>query len=326
MDTFFARNRLSAYLDGDLPSGEAREVEAAIQRDAALRAEYEELRGAVEFLRSNGPLEAPAGFANRLHIRVMAEPAPSRLRTALRRVRYDYVGLAAVAALALLVVGTHHPPEGTDAPPPTPTVAAATAPSLAPPASPGAPENPHADGILGDEGGFAVAAHPAQKPPSSAPSQHADAPVANDREPYQADWEKDASLAPGNTTGTPGSTDNTASYAANSQTQSAQTPTLYSPAPWRYRIHPSGANPLKDLIGVASALGGRIVDAKGRPLADYPMDDGDSAAVRIFVPSYNVSALQEKLKGLGTVDTIATDPNVLYQNGAEVPVSIEVQK
>ena len=45
-----------------------------------------------------------------------------------------------------------------------------------------------------------------------------------------------------------------------------------------------------------------------------------------LVPSYNVEALQRKLEALGTVDTIATDPDVLYQNGAEVPVSIEVMR
>lgn len=46
----------------------------------------------------------------------------------------------------------------------------------------------------------------------------------------------------------------------------------------------------------------------------------------MYVPSYNVEALQRKLKEMGTVDTIATDPEMLYQNGAEVPVSIEVQR
>lgn len=313
MDTFFARNRLSAYLDGDLPIGEAREVEAAIHRDPELRAEYEQLRGAIEFLRANGPMQAPAGFANRLHIRLAAEPAPSRLRVALARVRYDYVAIAAVAAMALVVVGTHHADEAAPVPAPT-TVAAAEAPS--PVRADPAPS--HADGVIGDEGGFAAASTPkpgaAEPAPAKVRKQLENAGV--DREPFQADWEREANQAPGVDLAAP----------TTAAAPPVQVGTLYSPAPWRYRIHAAGANPLKDLLAVASSLGGRIVDAKGRPLADYPMDDGDSTAVRVYVPSYNVEALQRKLAELGTVDTIATDPDVLYQNGAEVPVSIEVQK
>ncbi len=308
MDSFFARNRLSAYLDGDLPQDEARGVEAAMSRDPALRAEYEELRRAVDFLRTNGPIAAPEGFANRLHIRLAAEPPPSRLRSTLRRVRMDYVGIAAVAAVALLFVGTRHPDPATPAP--APVIAAAQAPGVPDTSSPAAV----APGAAIDhEGGFAAIPSPASPPK---PKSGASASPA-EREPFQADWERDPPAADGSlTTGTSG----------QGATQSTAVPTLYSPAPWRYRVHAGGTNPLKDLMEVASSLGGRIVDGKGRPLADYPMDEGDSQSVRVYVPSYNVEALQRKLKELGTVDTIATDPEMLYQNGAEVPVSIEVQR
>lgn len=307
MDSFFARNRLSAYLDGDLPQDEARGVEAAMSRDPALRAEYEELRRAVDFLRTNGPVAAPEGFANRLHIRLAAEPPPSRLRASLRRVRMDYVGIAAVAAVALLFVGTRPPEPAAPAAPPV--VAAAQAPGV-PDAAPAAETAPGAP--LAHEGGFAATA-----PAPSQKSKSAGSPNTGEREPYQPDWERDPPAADGSlTTGTSG----------ESLTQSAAVPTLYSPAPWRYRVHAGGTNPLKELMEAAASLGGRIVDGKGRPLADYPMDEGDSQSVRVYVPSYNVEALQRKLKEMGTVDTIATDPEMLYQNGAEVPVSIEVQR
>jgi len=309
MDSFFARNRLSAYLDGDLPQDEARGVEAAMSRDPALRAEYEELRRAVDFLRTNGPVAAPEGFANRLHIRLAAEPPPSRLRASLRRVRMDYVGIAAVAAVALLFVGTRHP-EPTP-PAAAPVVAAAQAPGVPDPA-PAAESPPGA--ALDHEAGFASTAPASTASQKSKPGRSAN---TAEREAYQPDWERDPPAADGSlTTGTSG----------ESLTQSAAVPTLYSPAPWRYRIHAGGTNPLKDLMEVAASLGGRIVDGKGRPLADYPMDEGDSQSVRVYVPSYNVEALQRKLKEMGTVDTIATDPEMLYQNGAEVPVSIEVQR
>ncbi len=317
MDTFFARNRLSAYLDGDLPIGEAREVELALNRDPDLRAEYDQLRSAVDFLRSNGPIPAPEGFANRLHIRLAQEPAPSRLRVILGRIRPERVGIFAVAAAALLFVGTRHADEVE--PSPAPTVAAAKAPSVLSEPSPtvdGAGELA-ANGVLGDEGGFAGVTSPSKvRPPMQKQS-------GVDKEAFQAEWEKDPDAQVVAEAGAPEGQNRAPGQVA---TQSAPSESLYSPAPWRYRIRSTSANPLKDLMAVAASLGGRIVDAKGRPIGDYPMEEGDSKAVRVFVPSYNVEALQRKLEALGTVDTIATDPDVLYQNGAEVPVSIEVMR
>jgi negative regulator of sigma E activity len=313
MDTFFARNRLSAYLDGDLPSSEAREVEAALHRDPELRAEFEAMRAGVELLRAHGPIAAPEGFASRLQVRLAAEPAPTRWRGVLRRVRPEYAGIAAIAALALVYVGTDHPA----APVVEPSVAVAQAPVLptepaAPVASPsteGGAAPAGADGVLGNESGFATPSHP--KPAS--PARPKSTQPVGEREVFQAAWEREDGAA--------------ASTPPDAAVAPATTPsTLYSPAPWRYRVHASGDNPLKQLIAVASALGGRIVDAKGRSIADYPMDEGDSRSVRVFVPSYNVEALQRKLGDLGSVETIATDPEMLYQTGAEVPVAIEVQR
>jgi negative regulator of sigma E activity len=318
METFFARNRLSAYLDGDLPAAEAREVEAALHRDSELRAEYEALRAGVELLRAHGPLSAPEGFAGRLQIRLAAEPAPTRWRGVLRRVQPEYVGIAAIAALALIYIGTDHPAAPV-APVVAPSVAVAQAPVLpaeqaapapsaeagAAPAEAAAPAG--ADGVLGNESGFSTSSKPASpaRPQSTKPT--------GEREVFQAAWEREdgASTAP----------DSAVAIAPASAPAG-----LYSPAPWRYRLHASGDNPLKDLMAVASALGGRIVDAKGRSIADYPMDEGDSRSVRVFIPSYNVEALQRKLGDIGSVETIATDPEMLYQNGAEVPVAIEVRR
>ena len=311
MDTFFARNRLSAYLDGDLPSSEAREVEAALHRDAELRAEYEAMRAGVELLRAHGPIAAPEGFAGRLQIRLAAEPAPTRWRGVLRRVRPEYAGIAAIAALALLYIGTDHPA----APVVEPTVAVAQAPVLpteqADPALPaeGGTAPAVADGVLGNEGGFSASS----KPKSASPARPKATKPMGEREVFQAAWEREDGAAQ--------------TTAPDATAAPASTPaTLYSPAPWRYRVRASGDNPIKQLMAVASSLGGRIVDAKGRSIADYPMDEGDSRSVRVFVPSYNVEALQRKLGDLGSVETIATDPEMLYQNGAEVPVAIEVQR
>lgn len=318
MDAFFARNRLSAYLDGELPSGEAREVEAAMLRDPALRAEYDQLRAAVELLRTGGPMAAPEGFAGRLQVRLAAEPPPSRWRAALRRVRPEPAAIAAIAAAALIYVGVRHDPPSPESPPAAPPqVAVATAPGL--PHVPDAPASDApaapaaADGVLGNEGAYANHA-PARR---DAPKPTRTAAAGAEREPFEASWEREGADA---AAATPDA------GAAPEAAAASPPATLYSPAPWRYRVHATGENPLKQLITVASALGGRIVDARGRPLADYPMDEGDAKSVRVFVPSYNVEALQRKLGEIGSVDTIATDADTLYQNGAEVPVAIEVQR
>jgi len=179
MDEFFVRNRLSAYIDGELPAAEAREVETALTHNAALRAEYEGLRAAVQLLREHGPMSAPAGFDIRLSERLAREPMPVGWRVWARKVRPELVLLGAVAAAAILYVGA--PSNSPDAP-----VAAVVAPAEVAaakgPAEGGgdatgdAPDvaveggfgGGKADGVLGDEG-FAAARRDAEQKLAAGP-------------------------------------------------------------------------------------------------------------------------------------------------------------
>ena len=108
MDSFFARNRLSAYLDGKLPEPEASEVAAAIERDPELNAEYEHLRRSVNLLRTEGPVKAPAGFHARVMEQVRDEPHPGgvviQLQRFFRRIPTEAMALAAAAAVVMMVV------------------------------------------------------------------------------------------------------------------------------------------------------------------------------------------------------------------------------
>lgn len=306
MDEFFVRNRLSAYLDGELPSSEARDVEAALARSPALRAEYEELRAAVEALRSEGPLEAPPRLRAALGRRLAQEPMPSVWRRRLPRIPVEAMALAAVAVAALTyvswprTVATPPPPEA------APVVAAAAEPEVAPgPAVTTAPgEVPTANGVLGDEPRpLATAGRQSMAPSSlstrgtkSEPSKK----VATEKQAYTPEWElKDQEVAP---------------------------TAIASTAPYRYRLRTTDGATLKALAGLAGELGGKLVDGSGRALAVYPMDEGDSRNVRIVVPSYNVEALHARLKQLGDVETMAADPGTLYAPGADVPVAIEVER
>ncbi|RME25515.1 MAG: hypothetical protein D6798_08780, partial [Deltaproteobacteria bacterium] len=108
MDPFFARNRLSAYLDGTLPDGEAAEVEAALAQDPALRREFDDMRRAVELVRNAGPTRAPEGFHARVMAAVEHEPAPgglfSILQRTLQRVPVEAMALAAAAVIVVVVI------------------------------------------------------------------------------------------------------------------------------------------------------------------------------------------------------------------------------
>jgi len=307
MDDFFVRNRLSAYMDGELSSSEAREVEAALARNPALRAEYEALRGAVEALRSEGPLEAPPRLRSALARRLAQEPMPSFWRRRLPRIPVEALALAAVAVAALTYVSwprslaTPAPPE------PAPVVATAEpAPegAAADPATTLPGEAPTANGVLGDEPLPLPTAGRQSMAQSTASTRKAKEPSAKklalEKEAYAPDWE---------------------------QTEAAPAPTpLGSTAPYRYRLRTADGAALKTLAGLAAELGGKLVDGSGRALAAYPMDEGDSRTVRVVVPSYNVEALHARLKQLGDVETMAADPGTLYAPGADVPVAIEVQR
>jgi hypothetical protein len=90
------REELSALLDGALPAERAAELRRAIESDAALRKEYEELRRTVAAVRALPRPSAPAELRARLEKKLMAPPA-----TGIRRLRFRL----AIAAAVTVAVG-----------------------------------------------------------------------------------------------------------------------------------------------------------------------------------------------------------------------------
>lgn len=310
MDDFFVRNRLSAYLDGELPLAEAREVEAALARSPALREEYEALKAAVDLLHRHGPVKAPADFAARLDERLAREPLPGSAWGRLRRVRVEVVAVVAMAALALVVVGKSvvgedEAPETVAALPPAPTLPEPVEPSVA-----------NAPDAAGDAVGDAALAPPAPVAAGKgAPSKKlstASGLGAVEKEAWQADWEQ----APQAGAGEPAAED----------APPPASKVAFAPPPFRYRLDASRDDVLKQLIAVAGELGGQVTDGRGRPIADYPMDAGDARSVRITVPTYNVEALVARLRQLGEVDALSAQKDLLYAPGAQVPVEVDVRR
>lgn len=102
MDPWFARNRLSAYLDDALPPEERAEVEAQLAADPALRLELDQLRAAIALVREQGRVRAPEGFHDRVMARVALERPPAANRP-MAAPRWRTIAAIGVAAAVLLV-------------------------------------------------------------------------------------------------------------------------------------------------------------------------------------------------------------------------------
>jgi anti-sigma factor RsiW len=111
------KDDLTAYLDGALAPARRAEVEAHLVGCAACRAEHARLAVTVTALGALPlPPEPSPFFATRLTARLAAEPAPragplARLLAWRWRLAVPAVGLAAVAAVALLAPRHQLPPD-----------------------------------------------------------------------------------------------------------------------------------------------------------------------------------------------------------------------
>lgn len=355
MDAFFVRNRLSAYLDGELDAGEAREVEDALKRDPEIREEFERLRMAVELLRGHGVVDAPAGFAERVAARVAAERMPSRWSRPLRAIRAEVWLVAAASLLVVGYLGLDRGPDNAAVSPVEVAKVATPAPTAATREQSLAPK---------PEVGDAVADNDAQEEdaPAGGEGQADEIDAAGAETPSTSGWlgsRNDGDLskkaAPRSNeklvpTPIPGGSKSPSKaapggekepyYSAWEKEQPAAgseageptantggtAPTLYSPAPFRYRLQTVDDAVLRQLAALAASLGGRLEDKNGRALTPYLMSDGDMRDVRIVVPSYNTAALAQQLRAIGEVDTIVTKDNMIVQPGTEVPVQIDVRR
>jgi anti-sigma factor RsiW len=90
MDSFFARNRLSAYLDRSLPKAEAEAVSEAIARDISLSADIQAVQQALKLLQDHGCQPAPNGFQARCLAAIADQPVPGSQVAWLRGAWHEY--------------------------------------------------------------------------------------------------------------------------------------------------------------------------------------------------------------------------------------------
>ena len=107
MNSFFARNRLSAYLDHSLPRDEAEAVAEAVARDIALSADLRAMKKALTLLQERGRVPAPTGFQARTMAAVAQQPVPGSqvawLQRRLRRIPTELV--AVIGAVVIVLIG-----------------------------------------------------------------------------------------------------------------------------------------------------------------------------------------------------------------------------
>ncbi len=130
MDRFFARNRLSALVDGELPTNEAREVERAIARNPDLAAEHAALVLTKKLMKKEGAVPAPRGFHARVMTQLASEPPTGSqiawLRAYLSRIPMEAAVLAAAAVVIGIVIQQRQPPVEAELAKASPSVMAPT--------------------------------------------------------------------------------------------------------------------------------------------------------------------------------------------------------
>lgn len=126
------QQQLSAWMDGDLPSDEARFLLRRLQHDDELTGRLERWQLCGDVLRGQAQAPAPAGFAGRVATAIAAEPVQAVEQTASPRPRSQLrkwgggALAASVAAVALFMVRQQVPEE---APAPSTASVASQSPS-----------------------------------------------------------------------------------------------------------------------------------------------------------------------------------------------------
>lgn len=327
MDPFFAKNRLSAYIDDQLSAEEAAEIRRALEEDDALREAYESLSAAVTLLREHGPTAAPAGF----HDAVMAQVGAQRsgklvvLRRFLRQAPVEAIALAAAAVMVIVIVGM----PGDEligsavAPPPIEVKGGAAAPQARIEPSqelilPLTTPEPVAEPEI-------IPAVPATKSGKEAPSKALrQISIEPPPEVYVAEWEQQ------DTTDAVPAIKKSASASAEAMDLTTTPRELYggvsaeTATPYQYRITLGDAQVLFSLQQLAQNTGGRLLNSNGGVLKMRSLDvEQNFEQVQLVVPPGKATEVHEWLKGLGAQASLPESGSPLY--GAEyVAFIIEV--
>ena len=322
MNEFFARERLSAYIDGELSASERREVDAALKRSPELREEYERLLATVDFVREHGPSQAPMDFHAKVMAQVADEPMPGglwlRIRGFFTAVPMESLAVAVAAVLVAVLVGSN-----LDDSPPVPEndpLQVAEAPD-----EQEAPELPEAE----PEELAAAAQEEAPQVAKDAPPEWAEemaGVVLGGEAP------KDDLVA---TVGTPVVAEDdgivqidTTKSAATAKTQELELDperqkSLSSSQ--SMRLHVKDPDSVRQLLNIVYRFEGSVTDDNGRQVDEDALVNGaDTVGLMIQLPQENVTAFSMALKQVGEVQSTSYNDQMLYSADQKVGVYVEV--
>ena len=265
MDSFFARNRLSAYLDRTLPKAEAEAVSEAIARDIALSADVQAMHKVLSLMHEVGKVPAPTGFHARTMATIAAQPVPGSqvawLQRRLARIPTELVALAGAALIIVVAVNRSTPDDGIPVDG-TPNPTAVESPVDIQTPAPSATETP----AVGNPAKSSVGS---AEPPTQAPP---------------ATTEKSKRTKP-------------ASTQASGPETPVPTSLPYDPnSPLAYRILSGGDQILYDLATLADENNGRLTDVHGRLFTPYSLSEGVSfASVYLVVNRTDAASTHARL-------------------------------
>lgn len=322
MNEFFARERLSAYIDGELSASEMAEVDAALQRSAELREEYDRLVATVDYVRDHGSLTAPPDFHARVLAAVEDEPMPGgfwlRLKAFFTPVPMESLAVAVAAVLVAVLVGRNMNddvvvPE--DAPTPEISAAAEVEPNEEAPA-----ENEVVDEVV-DE----VAASKTNDAPPAWAQEMAEL-TAPKSEPSKDDAVASATLTNPEDGFVAVEIDGPEPEKSAVEAVEVSEPELKSQlqASQSMRLSVSNASALRDLLIMVEKFGGTAVDSKGRTLDEDALEKNPTVGVQILLPQENVTSFTMALQQIGSVTGTSQNPAGLFTADQKIGLYVEV--
>ena len=103
MNSFFIRNRIHRYLDGELSEKETLEIEKALEEHPNILEEIQELEAQRFFLSENGFKKAPIDLLSNILDEIEAEPLPAAAPVGANNLRWFVLSAVALVLFALLI-------------------------------------------------------------------------------------------------------------------------------------------------------------------------------------------------------------------------------
>lgn len=317
MNEFFARERLSAYIDGELSASEMAEVDTALQRSPELREEYDRLMSAVHFVRDHGEVQAPPDFHRRVLAAVEDEPMPGgfwlRIKAFFTPVPMESLAVAVAAVLVAVLVGRNMNDEPV-LPEDTPEVAAAVEPEV------DAEPPPTEDAVAVVETEEATDAKTA--PPAWAQEM---AELTSPKETAKDDRVASATLtAP---------EDGVVKLDMGEPMEKADLgePEITEPelksqlkASQSMQLNVSNPDAVRELLMIVRQYGGTAVDSKGRTVDEDALAKAGRVGVSIMLPQQNVSSFTMALQQIGSVTGTGLNEAGLYSADQKIGLYVEV--